>query len=141
MVTVVRSHQILVNFPLQTVFDYVSDLTRHPEWSGGRLKIEAVTAGPIAIGKEYLSHGDVARQKDRPNRVQVTQYESPQRFAFVATDPDFGKVSHEFSFIEQNGEVLIVHHSFPLPEERSLHLSGHNMRIPRSLRTVTTRSL
>ena len=107
MVTVVRSHQILVNVPLQTVFDYVSDLTRHPEWSGGRLKIEAVTPGPVAIGKEYLSHGDVAGQKDRPNRVQVTQYESPQRFAFVATDPDFGKVSHEFTFTEQNGEVLI----------------------------------
>jgi len=108
MVTVVRSHQILINVPLQTVFDYVSDLTRHPEWSGGRLKVEAVTPGPVAIGKEYLSHGDVAGQKDRPNRVQVTQYESPQRFGFVATDPDFGKVSHQFSFIEQNGEVLII---------------------------------
>jgi len=108
MVTVIRSHQVLVNAPLlQTVFDYVSDLTRHPEWSGGRLKIEAAAAGPVAVGKEYISHGDVAAQKDRSNTVQVTQYESPQKFGFVAKDPDFGKVTHEFTFAEQNGEVLI----------------------------------
>jgi len=108
MVTVVRSHQVIVHASLQSVFDYVSDLTRHPEWSGGRLKIEAVKPGPIEVGKEYISHGDVAAQKDRPNTVQVTQYESPHRFAFVSTDPDFGKVSHEFTFTEQNGGVLIT---------------------------------
>jgi len=108
MVTVIRSHQVLVNAPLlQTVFDYVSDLTRHPEWSGGRLKIEAAAAGPVAVGKEYISHGEVAAQKDRPNSVQVTQYKSPHKFGFVAKDPDFGKVTHEFTFAEQNGEVLI----------------------------------
>ena len=108
MVIVIRSHQILVHAPLQSVFDYVSDLTRHPEWSGGRLRIEAVTPGPIAVGKEYISHGDVAAQKDRPNTVQVTQYESPHRFAFVSKDPDFGKVPHEFTFTEQTGGVLIT---------------------------------
>jgi len=106
MVTVVRSHQILVQAPLQTVFHYVSDLTRHPEWSGGRLKIEAVAPGPIEVGKEYISHGDVAAQKDRPNTVQVTQYESLHRFTFVSKDPDFGKVQHEFTFTEQKGGVL-----------------------------------
>jgi len=107
MTTVVRTHQLLVHAPLQSVFDYVSDLTRHPEWSGGELKIEAVTAGPIAVGKEYRSRGEVAVQKNRPNTVQVTDYESPHNFGFVATDPDFGKVSHIFTFTEQNGGVLI----------------------------------
>ena len=108
MTSVVRSHQILVNAPLQTIFDYVSDLTRHPEWSGGRLKIEAVTPGPISVGKEYLSHGDVAGQKDRPNTVQVTRYEPPHKFGFVAKDPDFGRVTHEFIFTEQTGGILVM---------------------------------
>jgi uncharacterized protein YndB with AHSA1/START domain len=108
MVTVIRSHQVLVNAPLQTVFDYVSDLTRHPEWSGGQLKIEAVSSGPIAVGKEYLSHGEVAIQKERPNEVQVTEYEPPHKFGFVAKDPDFGKVFHVFTFTEQNGGVLVT---------------------------------
>jgi uncharacterized protein YndB with AHSA1/START domain len=108
MTTVVRSHQILVHAPLQKAFDYVADLTRHPEWSGGELKIEATTPGPIAVGKEYQSRGEVAIQKDRPNTVQVTQYESPHKFAFAAIDPDFGKVTHEFTLTERNGSVLIT---------------------------------
>jgi uncharacterized protein YndB with AHSA1/START domain len=108
MSTVVRSHQVLVNAPLQTVFDYVSDLTKHPEWSGGELRIEAVSEGPIAVGKEYHSRGEVAVQKDRPNRVQITEYEPPHKFGFVAKDPDFGNVSHVFIFTDQNGGVLIT---------------------------------
>jgi len=105
--TLVRSHQVLVNAPLQTVFDYVSDLTRHPEWSGGELKIEAVVPGPIAVGKEYRSRGQVVVQKDRPNTVQVTEYEPPHKYGIVANDPDFGKVSHLFTFQEQGEGVLV----------------------------------
>jgi uncharacterized protein YndB with AHSA1/START domain len=108
MVTVVRSARILVRGPLQSVFDYVSDLTRHPEWSGGQLKIKAVSSGPIEVGKEYLSHGEVAVQKDRPNTVRVTEYEPPHKFGFVANDPDFGDVFHVFTFVGQNGEVLVT---------------------------------
>jgi uncharacterized protein YndB with AHSA1/START domain len=107
MTTLARTHQILIHTPLQKSFDYVSDLTRHPEWSGGELKIEAVTPGPITVGKEYRSRGEVAVQKDRPNTVQVTEYEPPHKFAFAANDPDFGKVTHEFTFAEQNEGVLV----------------------------------
>ena len=102
-----RVHQVLVHAPAQTAFDYVSDLTKHPEWSGGELKIEAVTPGPIAVGKEYLSRGEVAIQKDRPNTVQVSEYEPPYKFGILANDHDFGKVSHIFTFAEQNGAVLV----------------------------------
>ena len=100
MTTVIRSHQILVQAPLQTVFDYVSDLIRHPEWSSGQLKIDELTPGPIDVGKEYLSRGEVAVQKDRPNKIQIMEYRSPHRFGFVANDPDFGRVSHIFTFTE-----------------------------------------
>jgi uncharacterized protein YndB with AHSA1/START domain len=126
MKTVVRSARIHVNAQLQTTFDYVSDLTKHPEWSGGELKIEAVTSDPIAVGKEYLSKGEVAIQKDRPNTVTVTKFEPPHtlapgahlhraqvpvsagEFGFVANDPDFGDVAHVFTFAEQSGGVLVT---------------------------------
>jgi len=107
MTTVVRTTQVLVHAPIQTIFDYVSDLTKHPEWSGGELKIEAVAPGPIAVGKEYLSKGQVATQRDRPNTVQISEYEPPRKFGFVAKDPDFGKVFHVFTFAEQDGGVLV----------------------------------
>jgi uncharacterized protein YndB with AHSA1/START domain len=105
--TVVRTHRVLVNAPLQQAFDYVSDLTRHPEWSGGELKIEALTPGPVAVGKEYRSRGEVAVQKERPNTVRVSAYEPPHKFGFVANDPDFGDVSHVFTFTKQEGGILI----------------------------------
>jgi uncharacterized protein YndB with AHSA1/START domain len=108
MTTIVRTTQVLIRAPLQSVFDYVSDLTKHPEWSGGELSIEAVSPGPIAVGKEYRSHGQVATQKNRPNTVEVTEYAPPRVFSFVAKDPDFGKVFHVFNCSEQGGSVLVT---------------------------------
>ena len=108
MTTVVRVTQVLVNAPLQKTFDYVADLTKHPEWSGGELKIEAIGSGPIAVGKEYISHGEVATQKNRPNQLQVSEYDPPRKFSFIAIDPDFGKVFHVFTFDQQNGGVMVT---------------------------------
>jgi uncharacterized protein YndB with AHSA1/START domain len=116
MPNIVRTHQILVQVPLQKAFDYVSDLTLHPEWSGGELKIEAVGPGPVAIGKQYRSRGEVGVQKDRPNTVRISAYEPPREFGFVARDPGFGDVSHVFTFKEQGEGTLI---------ERTMTLSLH----------------
>lgn len=108
MTRVVRIHQILVDAPLERVFEYVSDLTRHPEWSGGELKIKEVNPGPIAVGKEYFSEGEVALQKNRPNTVRVSEFEPPHRFGFVATDPDFGDVSHVFTLEQKEDSVRLT---------------------------------
>lgn len=108
MTNLTRSTQILVNTNLQKAFDYVSDLTKHPEWSGGELKIEAVSSEPIQVGKKYLSKGEVAIQKDRPNTLRVTEYESPHTFGFVANDPDFGDVFHTFTFVQKENGVLVT---------------------------------
>jgi len=107
MTTVVKTNQILVHIPLRAAFEYVSDLSRHPEWNGG-LKIEEVTPDPIAIGKEYTSQGVVAVQKDRPNKIRVSHFEPPHEFGFVAEDPDFGEVSHVFTFRAQDEHILIL---------------------------------
>jgi uncharacterized protein YndB with AHSA1/START domain len=108
MPTLTRSLEMLINAPIQTVFDSISDLTRHPEWSGGNLKIVAVSPGPIAAGKEYRSHGDVGNvQKGRANTVKVTEYEPPHRFAFVSTDPDFGEVTHLFTLAQEGSSIRL----------------------------------
>jgi hypothetical protein len=54
---VVRTHRVHVYASLQQAFDHVSDLTRHPEWSGGKSKIEEVAPGSIVVGKAYVSRG------------------------------------------------------------------------------------
>lgn len=108
MTSITRSVQILVNTNLQTAFDYVADLTKHPEWSGGELKIEAVSPGPIQVGKEYVSKGEFAIQKERPNKLKVTEFEHPYKFGFVANDPTIGDVFHTFTFVEKENKVLIT---------------------------------
>ena len=107
MTAVIKINQVLVQAPLESTFEYVSDFSCHPEWNG-RLKVEPVTPGPIEVDKEYISHGEVATKKNRQNTVQVSQYEPPHIFGFVAKDLDFGDVFHVFTLSEQNGDVLIV---------------------------------
>lgn len=109
MKTVNRFAHILVRTTPQKAFEYVSDLTKHPEWSGGELKIEAVSSDPIGPGKEYSSKGQVGKiQKNRPNKITVTEYEPPNRFGFASMDRDFGRVSHLFTFAEQDGGTLVT---------------------------------
>lgn len=107
MTSVTRSVKLIVRTPLDSTFEYVSNLELHPEWNDG-LKIEALTQGPIGVGKEYASHGKVAVQKNRPNIVRISQYDPPRLFAFIANDPNFGEVSHEFRFTLQDDRVLIT---------------------------------
>ena len=106
MTTVTRLVDVTVKVPLEMAFEYVSDIKRHPEWNSG-LRIEELTAGPIAVGKEYGTHGEVAIQKDRPNTVRVSQYDPPHKFAFIARDPNFGDVQHEFTFTQTPQGVVI----------------------------------
>ena len=107
MTHVSNLYSVEINAAPETVFNYVSDLTRHPEWSGGKLKIEALTPGPVGVGSTYKSHGEVAGQQNRPNELRVTKFESPTLFEFVAKDPGFGEVVNAFKFTPQKGGTLM----------------------------------
>ena len=71
------------------------------------LKIEEISPGPIATGKEYASRGEFGVQKERRNSVRITLYEPPHRFGFTANDPNAGEVIHVFTFKKQEESVLI----------------------------------
>jgi len=107
MTNVSNVYRVVINAAPEKVFAYVSDLTRHPEWSGGKLRIESLTPGPVAVGSQYKSYGGVAGQQNRPNELLVTCYESPTRFTFTAQDRDFGEVVNDFKFTPQEGGTLM----------------------------------
>ena len=107
MTKVINTFTTFINAKPEDVFAYVSDLTRHGEWSGAPLTVEAVSNGPIAVGSQYRSRGDLPGQKGRPNELRVTQYQAPTRFSFVAQDPSFGGVTHDFTFQPQNNGTLM----------------------------------
>lgn len=107
MTNVSNVYRVWINAAPEKVFAYVSDLTRHPEWSGGNLRIESLTPAPAGMGSKYESFGEVVGQKNRPNELLVTKYEPPTRFTFTAQDPDFGEVVNNFNFIPQDGGTLM----------------------------------
>lgn len=107
MTTVTNTYRVTLNVPQDKAFAYVSDLTRHPEWSGGKLIIEPVKPGPLAVGSQYRSRGDIPGQKDRPNELRVTEYQPNSRFTFLANDPSFGDVAHTFTFAAQGNRTVM----------------------------------
>jgi len=107
MTNVSNIYRVVINAAPEKVFAYVSDLTRHPEWSGGKLRIESLTPGPVAVGSQYKSYGEVAVEKNRPNELAVTHYEPPTHFVFTAQDRDFGEVVNDFKFTPQEGGTLM----------------------------------
>ncbi len=66
----------------EAVFDYVSDLTRHPEWAVQPLKI--AVNGPIQLGATFSS--DVEFMGSPHATGQVLEVNRPTRFTFDATD-------------------------------------------------------
>ena len=63
--------RININASQQAVYDYVSDFTRHGEWSDG-LKVEAISDGPLAVGSEFRSVGKQLG-KDAENSVKIVR--------------------------------------------------------------------
>ncbi|MDA0768994.1 MAG: hypothetical protein BZY79_00615 [SAR202 cluster bacterium Casp-Chloro-G4] len=84
MTHLVFNYEISINADQQKVFDYVSDFTKHGEWTDG-LRMEAVSDGPVAVGSEYKSIGK-QMGKDIQNDVKITAYNAPSRISFLATD-------------------------------------------------------
>ncbi len=73
MATMASVYTIQVNAKPEDAFAYVSDLTKHPEWSGTPLKVEAVSDGPAAEGSEYRSVGRMIG-KNFTNDIKVVEY-------------------------------------------------------------------
>jgi uncharacterized protein YndB with AHSA1/START domain len=84
---------ILIAAEPQRVFDYLAVLTRHPEWAGDELTIEAIDPGPVRHGSRFRSTG---RQLGlRHDDIVVTRFEPPERLEFE-TDGDEGRFRNGF---------------------------------------------
>ena len=84
MSSVVSNYQIGIDAKPEDVFAYVSDLTKHGEWSEN-LTVESVSDGEIAVGSEYRSTGKMMG-KQVQNTIRITEFESPSRISFETND-------------------------------------------------------
>lgn len=103
--TVTYTYRISVQAKPDVVFAYIADLTRHSEWND-HLHVTAQTPGEIKVGSAYHSVGQTLYE-ERHNDLWVTAYQPLSVFSFVARDPDFKDVAHEFRISPQYGGSLV----------------------------------
>jgi hypothetical protein len=72
--------EIVINRPLEEVFDFVADERNEPRFNPGMLRAELLSPEPVGLGSRFR-----AEMRTRPRRVvmttEFTGYERPRRLA------------------------------------------------------------
>ena len=68
---------VLINAPQQEVWDKVSDLTAHTQWSDHE-KTEAVGSDPVGVGSKFTS----ALPDEEPDQLEITEFKPPNKIAY-----------------------------------------------------------
>jgi len=78
---------IEISRPPQDVFDYVNDLSRHPEWQTGLLSVEVESEGPTRKGTRAKETRKVPGGK-QTYEYEMTEHDPPRAAGFqVLTGP------------------------------------------------------
>src|SRR5512135_246747 len=86
------------------IFDYVSDFTKHREWSGHGLQATKTSNGPVAVGSTYTT---TAKQfGTQREHSTVTHLNPPSLFAWDSKGA-LGTVHHWF-LLSPSGDVTTV---------------------------------
>lgn len=94
-----------INTPIQTVFDYVSDFTKHGEWAGHGLQVTKDSEGPVAIGTTYST---VAKQfGTQREHSTVTELEPGRVFGWDSKGA-LGTVHHRFTVAASDGGTTLT---------------------------------
>jgi len=92
--------RITVNAPVEKVFDYVSDFTRHGDWAGHGLQVTKDSNGPVAIGSTYST---VAKQfGTQREHSTVTELEPGRVFGWDSKGA-LGTVQYRFMMAAADG--------------------------------------
>jgi uncharacterized protein YndB with AHSA1/START domain len=94
-----------VNVPPQKAFEYLADITKHPEWANHQLEIEKVSEGPVAVGSEYRCVGH--QMGEHHAKVVVTELVPSQKIVYEAED-DTGHYRHFITVTAKDGAAEIT---------------------------------
>lgn len=89
----------------ETTFTYLSDLSRHREWTAEPSAADPVDDAPVAKGKRYSSH-NVFMGKPLVDNLEVTVVEPSSRFGFIARGPQ-AMVDHVFTLRGDGGDTVV----------------------------------
>ena len=78
------SGEILINQPVELVFDYVADQRNEPNYNPQMLRSEMITDGPIGVGTRFRATAQSGR-REVEMLIEVTEYQRPRRFGSRTT--------------------------------------------------------
>ena len=97
--------QTRISAPAQSVFDYVSDFTKHREWAGHGLQVTKDSDGPIVIGSTFST---VAKQfGTQREHSTVTELEPGRVFGWNSKGA-LGTVHHRFTMAAADGGTTLT---------------------------------
>jgi len=99
--------------PVETVYDYLADFSRHPEWSTGVSELAPVGNGPVAVGTELKAVEEVPARFT--SHTRITALEPPRRIAWESWDGRTAKVKWAFEISAQNGRTHLVQRAHVQP--------------------------
>lgn len=96
---------IRIDAPMDRVFAYVSDFSRHGEWSGHNLRVSRADSEPVGVGATFST---VAKQfGTQREQSTITQMTPPQEFGWESVGA-LGRVHHWFSLREVSGTTTLT---------------------------------
>lgn len=84
-----NSWSVEVDVSPDVAFDYLSDVSRHAEWSPRPFRVDPEPTLPLRQGDSFRSYGEIPGDKQHVNEVEVTVVDAPHRL--VLTSEDRGK--------------------------------------------------
>jgi uncharacterized protein YndB with AHSA1/START domain len=76
--------EILIDRPVDVVFDYVADQSNEPQYNPQMVRAEKITAGPVGKGTRFRS-AVASRGRTAEMLIECTGYERPRLLASTTT--------------------------------------------------------
>lgn len=112
-------YPVFANCSIEQAFDYVSDVSKHPEWATDEMRVELLTPGELGVGARYRTTGrSEVWNTDNVAEVEVTRFDRPVAFEIVCRDPH-GEFRHLFTFAEGPGDGVRIERHYTVPEVMS----------------------
>jgi uncharacterized protein YndB with AHSA1/START domain len=103
----VMSWTVTIDRPPAEVYAYLSDVTKHSEWSPKPFRVESGASGPVKTGDTFSSVGTIPGDKNHRNEVSVTEATAPSRLVLEADEKD-GRFVNTFDLQPQGAGTLLT---------------------------------
>jgi hypothetical protein len=96
---------IVINRPLEEVFDYVSNVDNFPEWAGGAIEVHKDEPGPLREGYRFTVVASLLGRRFE-NRYELASYDPPRHYKHRGTGGPIPNQEWTYIFEELAEQVL-----------------------------------